>query len=73
MADVLFGATLENQVTHLIFVAIWVTIIFAGFAIPQLFDRDVAGAFVSAVLMIFGLITGPIVAVIILRFGFKRL
>ena len=57
----------------LIFVTIWVATVFVGFAIPQVFDRDVGGAFVSAVLMIVGLIVGPIVAFVILRFGLKRL
>ncbi len=67
------GVTHEARVTALIFVAIWIATIFAGFAIPQLFDRDVSGAFISAILMIVGLVVGPIIAFVVLRFGLGKL
>ena len=67
------GITHEAQVTALIFVAIWLATIFAGFAIPQLFDRDVVGAAMSGIFMVVGLVVGPIIAFVILRFGFGKL
>ena len=59
--------------TALIFVAIWMATIFAGFAIPQLFDRDVVGAAMSGIFMVVGLVVGPIIAFVVLRFGFGKL
>lgn len=67
------GVAHEVRVTALIFVAIWLATIFAGFAIPQLFDRDVVGAAMSGIFMVVGLVAGPIIAFVILRFGFGKL
>ena len=45
------------------FFAMWAAFVGAGFMIPQLFDRDVAGALWSTMLAGIGAIAGPIIAI----------
>ena len=46
----------------LAFLAFWLLCVAIGFMVPQLFDRDVNGAFASGLFGFIGAVVGPIIA-----------